>query len=307
LVITLTVVDRMEGLKGFQSLLARNRIATPAEKPDASAPPAEPANDKTPAGGESASDLVCVYVEAQSEQLADVLQQLRNEMQFRELRVGEPLALAALDQRAGNRILGRQPASDSRSSHEFGVELKGGLSKDKLSQGSGKKLSADDKSSKNTPAKTAKPASAPTVADFDGDESTARARKSVRDSVAYSEQFNNGIVAARQMQLNLPQSVLNESPGAPAIVDELVAGSRSSGFRSAVVARRPQLPFGVVKSEGEESGAAKQQVAPPVQVLFVLIDEKTGAPLTLPSTVPPPAPKKARDDSGTSKDDGAAS
>lgn len=102
-VVRLTVVDRLQGLRNLQLLLAKNHI------PTAEPPPTEdgaagdqrkqaPVTEEIAAETESPGRLVAVYVEATGPQLASVLEQINREAQFRKLEVDEqPLTLAQLE------------------------------------------------------------------------------------------------------------------------------------------------------------------------------------------------------------------
>jgi hypothetical protein len=248
-VVTLTVVDRMEGLKGFQSLLTRNRITPQVDQGFVKDTPA-----KNDADAGSPGDLVCVYVEAPSEQLAAVIEQLRSEMQFRELRVDEPLALAALDQRSGNQILGDGIAMDAKLSRRMTTEKKGKTSNEK-SEAESNNRPARTESSKEKAAAPAETSTYDSPVDKDADKAGTRAKKPSRDGEAASSE----IAVARQMQLMLPQSALSEAGDDSAKLDQLAAGTSVSGSRRAIVAQRPQqYLFGAMKA-GSRKSPSKQR------------------------------------------------
>ena len=95
-VVQLTVVDVRTGLEHLQLLLSKHNI-----KPQAPASIDADSDSKDTEGDEDAvspaEELICVMVDAESEQLASVLNELKDQVRYEELRLeDEPFELAQL-------------------------------------------------------------------------------------------------------------------------------------------------------------------------------------------------------------------
>ncbi len=341
-VVYLTVVDRAEGLQGFQRALARNSIMQQPEKPAEFDKVADSRTGNTNEFAErvrshKAGDLECVYVEAPGEQLVAALRELRAEMQINELRVEEPVSLAQLDDRSGNQLLagrlsGEGESASARDKSSSSEKESSEISDAKDGQSQGEKK-ADDSSKGNSDAKSpsavqdtpadapakkesAQPANKPVAESLDGKS------KSPSRSVNRGERASEQSTLARQVQVTLPESALGFGRTLDGTVpigrdaDGKSAEQPRSSDRQPVVASRPRglsqslvkSQFGAQATQGKHQSAEKPRTEAKVQVLFVLIDSKTGQ--QLPSTAPPaaaPMKKARRAAPGDKHDDGAAS
>jgi len=313
-VVTLTVVDRMEGLRGFQSLLARNSISPEMVSVDNGAAVRDEAGAQSDAS-ESAGDLVCLYVEAPSERLSAVLGELNrversnralpaNSMeQYQELLVNNSVAIKQLEPHLAGR-------SGANLEPQFGDGDEASFAKGRKSAPSAEK--ADDaavvkKEGKDAADKESKPAKEPALAGLD----QKKEGDALGEKLAAVRRGAGGVEhnLGRQVQVNLPELLLRQVAEKPSGKRDEVEGLVPAD--SPVVAQRPddQRSRKVI-AQPEEAAAERKQLEAPVQVLFVFIDGKSSASPSTPQPNAPPVKVKVRnnrDDAPPRNDDGAAS
>jgi len=314
-VVTLTVVDRMEGLRGFQSLLARNSISPEMVSVDNGAPVRDESG-ATADASESAGELVCLYVEAPSERLSAVLGELNrversnralpanNMEQYQELLVNNSVAITQLEPHLAGR-------GGAKLETQFVDGDEALFAKGRKSASAEKPV--DDaavvkKDGKDAADKESKPAKEPALAGLgqkkEGDALSEKLAKVRRG--ASGVEHNLG----RQVQVNLPELLLRQVAEKPSGQRDELEGLVPPAD-SPVVAQRPddQRSRKVI-AQPEEAAAERKQLEAPVQVLFVFIDAKSPASPSLPRPNAPPVKVKVRnnrDDAPPRNDDGAAS
>ncbi len=138
-VVLLTVVDRQQGLEGFQLLLKKNHIRQTEAESSSKA-------DRLSAHATSGDQMHAVLVQSDIVQLSETLQQLRQEKYWRSLEVDQPILLAQLDEVRSGRVPQADKAKDEVAPRENSklAESQSATRRMKVAQPetAGKKLSA---------------------------------------------------------------------------------------------------------------------------------------------------------------------
>lgn len=319
-VVRLQVVDRMQGMLGVQSLLARNSISQEAseanadDKAIAAAPPAaaptETSSRVTVGGGDESlpeeEELICVLVEAPPERLAEALRQFHTLEGFEELSVEEPVEIAQLDRRAS------EITADIKAKYgDFGAK------RTPLSQFEKEgKLKAQPRSKDAQAAPTDAPSTAKGDAKPETESAEGEAAASKKESLPAKSDFGRSQKSpaqqlARQRQMNLPSQFFKADPWKNSRSNEFVPKNQSGSVveNSPVVAARPGLSNDESRqSHSQESNAAASAVQrPPVQVLFVFVDKQPAVPAEGSKRTPRVKVKARNEGDRPKSDDGAAS
>ncbi|MGE3313963.1 MAG: hypothetical protein AB7O26_02525 [Planctomycetaceae bacterium] len=313
-VVRCTVLDRMDGVRGFQALLTRNSISedlpqavSRSLKEQDRAPNESKIEVSVPAP--SGDELIGVFVEAPREQIAEVLRQIQS-LELQELAVDEPVEFEQL-----NNQLEGEAAPESQHAAEFGDTVA-----DKKNAGDSSRLAKD--AAKDSKVVASSPAtrqsSARPAEDFSP--KTGMTDRALRRNLAGKSQI------PRQRQLNLPSQMFELGQRGQDSVGKMgrdvpakIRALAESGPKRPVVAARPDaLAEGAAQQPGapaERSIAASpatkvsadEKNRAPVQVLFVFVDKRSPSP-AVPARPSPPAKAKARgDNAAPSRNDGAAS
>lgn len=306
-VVRCTVVDRMDGVRGFQALLARNEISEDESREESrmlteqNRALVESKGDLAASGSEG-DQLIGVYVEAPREQIARVLRQIQS-IEIEELSVDESVELEELQEQ-----LEGDDSRSKTSTAEFGdvaASKKEGKDPSLL-----EKSDAKDSKAATANAPAAKPQAAAKLAGEASRESQV-ADKMKRDKSGRATNI------ARQQQFNLPSQFFQmEQRSRNAIggrVDEVPAETGElveSAPKQPVIAVRPNE----TAAEGElKPGAPAEKVATdgknraPVHVLFVFVDKRSQAPAAPGKNAAPVKSKVRGAVTPPAKNDGAAS
>lgn len=274
-VVRLTVVDRQQGMKRLQLLLAKNHIVSTDDAGLSSAPLESEAKKNSlrkelvkekksaPVDG-SNEQMLAVFVESNSQQLAATLSDLRNSDLVQNLSVETPILLAQRDM-SGGASLATSVKDGNQSTASRGDVSRG------LAESLSAKLGAP------------RGGEAGKVLDRKA-VSEGAARKAKEDSTA-GRLEDNAPAQARQFAIQLPPDALSQAQL------QLQSESRTRNRATANAPSAAPSRASVTTRENKTPAAELR----PVQVLFVVVDRGQAAKPPAPANTSKPAvPSKVR-------------
>ncbi len=306
-VVRLTVVDRQKGLEQLQLLLAKNHIAQSdageATKTfsDARSERESAVLAKRRSGKDAAPDqMLAVYVESDSQQLAATLRQLRENQLVQSLEVEQPILLAQLDAAAEGQVRLNEDEHLSRSDKSVKEAAAKPLTASrvrKMEESKAKQV-VEESTPEALRRFVLKPESAAKKAEAAGDKQPALSakRSPTADQVApgaktdVAQSSDRKQMSSRQYVVQLP-------------ADTVPPGAASGKAQAQTRGQNSTRGFARAKD------AAKQQAeSRPMQVLFVVVDQaqagkslqRNAAPkASTPAAAPAePAPSKPPEQDG---------
>jgi anti-sigma factor RsiW len=273
-VVRLTVVDRQKGRKHLQVLLAKNHIpqsdAGEAAKTFSDARSERESADlakRNSGQGAATEQMLAVYVESDSQQLAATLRQLRESQIVQSLEVEQPILLAQLDAVGeGHERLNENLSQTNKSARDAAEKPSDTPRARKTEENKAKK--SDEESTPDAQRRAAlKPESAEKKAEAVGDKQPAVVVKGrptadpTADPAApgtkadVAQSANRKQMVSRQLALQLP-------------ADAVPAGA--AGAKAPAQARGQNLTRGLTRAK---DAAEPQAESRPMQVLFVVVDQ----------------------------------